>query len=613
MYPKNYLLFFLLLFFSGALLAQQEVIRLTAPKSTLLLAEDEARGSSRFAAPIILDHLPAFPPQAAKAEVSYQWSKTYTVDGAYGLGFLIDQIDLPEGGSLTISNAAGSRGPFTEADASNEHRFHTGFLPGDSITISYRGLLPAAPAFRVQRIDHVYRPDLYQPRIRKDFRDANECQVNTNCPSGAGWDDEQSGAARIRVVVQEGVGWCSGNLINNTAQDGRPLVLTGFHCVDGFTPLFDMWRLDFGYFAADCATPATEPTPAATYIGVRAVAGRRESDFLLLEITDATFLATEHFFAGWDRSDGDVSGVVTHFHHPQGDIQKIGQSGPNGMDVLDDFITWNSDVVTPRRHHYVMDYALGDFQTGSSGSAFFDANHRIRGQLNGGNANCPGTSEAFIGRLFQSWDQGEEVQERLRESLDPLAAGVETLDGATLGTKKFVSGFVVDGAEEPVADVKLTFQWVAGATSETTTNASGFYRVERPALTTGFFVAGDYRSDGPLDAGVDVGDVIAIRRHVLGLDTLSTEQLLAADVNGSGGLRVSDATRITRVILNVQDWGNRPNWVVLPINFPLDPLPVSVGEPVGVAINNFVDQDLVLNFFVLKTGDANQSVERDSE
>ncbi|MTB49897.1 dockerin type I repeat-containing protein [Lewinella sp. W8] len=604
MIPKNYtttILFCLLC--SLGLAAQRAALELPAPKLEALRAQDQQFGNPRFSAPLPLDLAPAVTPSDYVLEGGqYVWAQTFSLAGTHGLAVFLDRVQLPAGGTLELSNAEGKRGPFRQSDVSREQRLFTGFLPGQSVTLTYRGPLPTTVPFHVWRVDHVYRPDIWAPARAKDFGDSDACQVNANCPQGNGWDEVKSGAARINLVVAEGVGFCSGNLINNTAQDGRALVLTGFHCMDGFTPLYDLWTFDFGYTSADCNNPAVEPTPVS-YLGARFLSGLRETDFMLLELDDPDFVATDHYFAGWDRSDGDVSGVITHFHHPMGDIQKIGQSGAAGMDILGNQITWNSGVVTPPNHHFVMDYAVGSFQIGSSGSAYFDGNQRIRGQLNGGNPSCPGTSEAFVGRFHLSWNSGDDPASRLVDWLDPMGQNPTTLDGARLTTRRFVSGRVVqDGLA--VAGATINFEWAPSGSASFTTNSSGFFRGERPPGVSGFTVSGTYNPGPDLKTGVDVGDIITIRRHILGLDTMAAPQLVAADVNNSGTVRVSDITLITRVILNVATWGDRPNWLVIPVGFPIEPPPMDIDAPIGISLNNPAIHEVSIDFFVLKTGDA---------
>jgi hypothetical protein len=606
MHPKNIKTILIALgLMSGALHAQQSLLQLAEPDVVSLVKEDDRSGTTRFSAPLSLDLAPAAEPETYAFENGeWTWSQSFNVPGTRGLALFIDQLNLPAGGRLTLHNEHGNRGPFTQVDASAKNRLFTDFLPGETVTLTYRGPLPETTPFHLWRIDHVYRPDRWKNPFAKDFGDANNCHVNANCTEGDGWDDEKSGTARINLVVAEGVGFCSGNLINNTARDGRPYLLTGFHCMDGFTPIYDLWAVDFDYTGQDCNNPAEEPEPTR-YVGVEYRAGLQATDFMLLEITDADFTAEDHYFAGWDRSAGDVSGLITHFHHPMGDVQKIGISDAQGMPILNNQITWNSGVVTPPRHHFTMDYGTGTFEVGSSGSCYFDENRRVRGTLNGGNSSCPGTSEAFVGRFHLSWDTGTADSTRLQDWLDPVGDNPMTLDGENLLTKRFAKG-TVSLAGEPVAGVDITYAWQGGSVTFTT-DENGNYYGERPSEVSAFAISGSYQEDGPLATGVDVGDIITIRRDILGLDTLTDANRVAADVNNSGTTRVSDITRIVRVILDVDDWRGRPNWLVLPFGFPLSPIPVDPEEPIGIALNDRAVQEVEVNFFLLKTGDANGS------
>lgn len=580
----------------------------SAADRAALRLEDDAAEHTRFSAPLHLDIAPASAPDTyAYENGEWTWSHTFTVPGATGLGLFLDRINLPNGGQVTLANDYGEQGPFTQANASYKQRLFTDFLPGESVTITYRGPLPETEPFHLWRLDHVYRPDRWRDPRDKGFGDSNECHVNANCAAGDGWDDEKSGAARVNLVVTVGVGFCSGSLINNTAMDGRPYFLTGFHCMDGFTPLYDLWAIDFDYTGDGCENPTEEPAPTR-YIGVEERAGLQATDFLLLEITDTSFVAEDHFFAGWDRSPGDVSGPIIHFHHPFGDVQKVGVSGPEGMRVLTNQITWNSNVVTPPSHHFVLNYAVGDFQQGSSGSVYFDQDHRIRGTLNGGNATCPGPSEAFVGRFHLSWDAGTADSARLQPWLDPLGTNPMTLDGANLITQRFVAGRVtLEG--EPVEGATIIYEWPPMGRMEYVTDADGYYRGVRPQNVTAFEISGTYERPEPsLEIGVDVSDLISVRRHLLNIAFMPSQRLVAVDVNSTGTVRVSDITRMTRVILNVADWAGRPNWLVLPVGLPLDPLPAAPYEPIGIALNNRSVHEVNIDFIVLKTGDANGDV-----
>ncbi|MEL6355651.1 MAG: hypothetical protein AAFQ37_01845 [Bacteroidota bacterium] len=585
-------------------------IQLPTPDVAALQKQDAASSGIRFAAPISLDLSSTDGVWVQHNGINGRWELGFSLAGTHGMALFLDQINLPAGGELLLVNENGSLGPFSEKDISSEGRIFTGFLPGNSVKLVYEGPVFAAEevAFHLWRADHIYRPNIYLPhKSLLDFGDSNACQINANCSEGDGWENEKSGAARTIVVVAEGVGICSGNLINNTAEDGRPLFLTGYHCQDGFTPLYDLWRFDFGYRASSCSNPSTEPS-FTSYTGALERAGRQESDFLLLEIADPTFDDANHYFAGWDRSDGAVAGNLIEFHHPMGDIQKVSRDDDGGMSIITGPITWNSEVVTPGNHHFRMTYTAGTFEVGSSGSAVFDDARRIRGQLNGGNPNCPGETEAFIGRLFQSWTGGGEASNRLSDWLDPLDTNLLTLDGATLAGN--TGGRVLRGRAFwltlPLANVRLIFNW-GNQVDTVFTDQSGEYSLPRPEGVTTVNVATQYL-DGVDETGVNVIDIIELRRHILAFDTLSPLALLAGDVNDSGMETTGDIVQISRVILGLQSWGERPNWIVFPSVLQLDPLPSGAFGPFNITFNNPNAGVISLDFLVVKNGDVNFDV-----
>jgi peroxiredoxin len=73
--------------------------------------------------------------------------------------------------------------------------------------------------------------------------------------------------------------------------------------------------------------------------------------------------------------------------------------------------------------------------------------------------------------------------------------------------------------------------------------------------------------------GINVGDLVALRRHILRLDTLKTkEQLRAADVNSDGSINIADAVDLTRYILRLTNqWLTTFSIVMDPAKVLVDP------------------------------------------
>ena len=90
--------------------------------------------------------------------------------------------------------------------------------------------------------------------------------------------------------------------------------------------------------------------------------------------------------------------------------------------ILDNYTSGTLD------HWRVDDWDLGTTEGGSSGSALFDQDGRVIGQLHGGGAACGNNDPDWYGAFHISWD-GNSSSERLRDWLDPSGTGPDAIDG----------------------------------------------------------------------------------------------------------------------------------------------------------------------------------------
>ncbi len=535
--------------------------------------------------------------------------------GAEGLAVLYDDFFLPPGAKLFMYDPGGETilGAYTSRNNKQARRFITGFIPGETAILEYyepkfqRG----KGALSINRIDYATSPDILDNDGTREtgfgFGESDSCQVNVNCPEGAQWQDEKRGVCRVRMVLEEGMGWCSGSLINNANNDGTPYVLTGFHCQDGYTPLYDFWRFDFQYEGEDCENPALEPD-YLSIVGATQRAGRQASDFLLLELSVDVPGFFNTWFNGWNRQSAPPA-TATMIHHPRADVKKI--SIDNNTSVIHpNSINWNNGVITPANFHLRSVLDIGSFQTGSSGSPLFNGNGQIVGQLHGGIEACEQVT-IFSGRFFQSWDAGATPEQRLKEWLDPGATGVMSVAGyqPPLPSSVSISGRVkTSNNNKGIAGV--TVFCFGPDTLSAVTDTTGAYTFS--GLPFGEdFVIGCSKNTG-IQNGVSTLDLVFIKKHILLLDLLDDPfAIIASDANRSNGVSTLDMVDITKVILGIQQgFTNNQSWRFLPseYDFPNPANPFQEPIPNGYAFPNLILDLTDADFYGVKVGDANFSV-----
>ena len=111
-------------------------------------------------------------------------------------------------------------------------------------------------------------------------------------------------------------------------------------------------------------------------------------------------------------------------------------------------------------------------------------------------------------------------------------------------------------------------------------------------------------------AGINVLDVIAMQKHILGIKKLENgHRLIAADVNGSEHVDVQDIVELRKIILGVKNpEANIPSWRFLPNTnktSSTDPWPI-----VDLAFYENLENDTHIEFKAIKIGDVDGSISK---
>jgi hypothetical protein len=377
------------------------------------------------------------------------WILHVKCEQALTVNLTFENTNIPTGNQLFVYNPTKDfiLGAFTQEHI-YDGQLGTELIPGEDAIIEYY-VAPKNYYGHVQlaTVTHGYRTA--NEFIEKAFGSSGSCNMNVNCPDGLPWTPQRNSAV---MLVSGSSGFCSGALINNTQNDGKPYVLTANHCYSNPAT----WVFRFNWQAIDCPNPGASPT-FQSLSGAVLRARRTPSDFCLVEITGGLVSGTvplgyNPYFSGWDNS-GSIPTATVCIHHPSGDIKKIAfdDAAPSisqGMGSSEANSTW---TVEWDRNTTT--------EGGSSGSPLFDQNHRIIGQLWGGGASCQNLSAPdYYGRVANSWaPTGSNSTNQLKFWLDPSNSGAAFIDGFDPNNTTVVA---LDAA---LSAAQLTAQAICGA------------------------------------------------------------------------------------------------------------------------------------------------------
>ena len=455
--------------------------------------ERETRGMPiRFAAPIKVNYTPANAGQWEDLDGdNLVWRMRVSSPGAMSLNFGFTEYRMPAGGRLLVYPAAQTRTSgsdeirvFTSADNESHGQLWTPIVAGDEAIVEV--VVPRASRnalrLRLTQIGHDYagfRRLASGQRNAFDTRGTSgSCNVDVACPEGDAWRDQ------IRAVAAYSTGgsiFCTGSLVNNTANDRKMYFLTANHCgitASNAASLVTYWNYQQSFCrvvgsAANGQNGDGVLTQSLTGAFFRA--GNAPSDFTLVELDDPAPAAYNLYWNGWDRTTGDFTGA-TGIHHPNGGEKRISHSTTATRTTSYGGAQTNPTSPGDGSHIFVRWIpGIGVTEGGSSGSPLYSPQKRVIGQLHGGPSSCSAADNAkadYYGRVSVSWAGGGTASTRLSNWLDPSSSGVTTLDGTGGGT---TTTYSVSGTVATSGGAGISGATVSTGSVSATTNASGAY------------------------------------------------------------------------------------------------------------------------------------------
>lgn len=348
------------------------------------------------------------------------WQLRIRSSGAFSLNLIFDQYKLPENARLFLisENTGEIKGAYTSDNNSEKHLFAVEPIAGDELLVQYEEPVnaPFRGELQIAKVAHDY-----VGIVTKDHRPlgiSGSCNVNVNCDLANGSENVRDGVCRIII---EGTEICTGTMLNNTALDGTPYVLTANHCIKSEIQAQSSIFL-FNYESPYCASIDGDVSHSLS--GSSLKASFDSLDFALVRLNNVPPANYRSYLVGWNRKNVAPSSSIC-IHHPLGDIKKI--SIDNDAAVTSKFnISYH-----PKGFWNVQQWEYGVTEQGSSGSPLFDQNKQLIGTLTGGSSGCPPglPNNDYFEKFALAWDYRKENNKQLKVWLDPLSSNVEKLDG----------------------------------------------------------------------------------------------------------------------------------------------------------------------------------------
>ena len=342
-------------------------------------------------------------------------------EGALGVGLVLSDVRLLPGEKLFIFNHNGLRGTFTSENVPPSGVLPINFLPGEEVVIEWD--VPSKAKKRgtltVETVSHAYK-DIATGSYASGRLSApkDDCYI---CFNNADFRQSKRAIVKIITYLESGTKICTGSLVNNTANDKAPYILTAQHCIR------DQYEADRSVFLFSLAEGDCEEKGDLTEFslqGAKFLAASYNADFALLKLNNPPPSYVLPYFAGWDISDQAWDHVST-IHRPHGGAKSI--SLANDHVSVSNYANDTSRL--PMGFWLVPRWDAGVTESGSSGAPLFNKDMKIIGTLTGGSASCKAPYNDYFERLSLSWDYFPEPEKQLKYWLDPVKSEVKSLSG----------------------------------------------------------------------------------------------------------------------------------------------------------------------------------------
>jgi hypothetical protein len=354
--------------------------------------------------------------------------------GAYSINILFSKFHLSKGAKVFVYNADQTQilGSYTDENNTEHNLLPVQPIGGEELIVELQEPENSVSEIEVGEVNHDF---LGLFRAGTEPRDPSQsCHPNLVCYP----EDAQVGSGVVELIIN-GNTYCTGALVNNTAQDGTPYLLTATHCLNRDYNTSFLANREYDVVAGSIVaffryeSPVCDATirgnTQMTLAGADSVLISEKHDISLLRFLQMPPREYQPYYLGWNVSSAP-SAPFHGIHHPNGGIKKIAVE--NDALTITSFGTSAPYNMEPNSHWNVASWDVASTEKGSSGSPLVDKDKRLVGTLSGGLSECSspkGPDQYASLNKFWNVEGSIDNPNSIKYYLDPVNSGSQQLNG----------------------------------------------------------------------------------------------------------------------------------------------------------------------------------------
>ena len=365
------------------------------------------------------------------------WQVEIISENALSINLAFDKFHIPNGARLFVFNEDRTTilGAFTARNNSSSNVLAVFPVAGEKVIVQYEE--PIKSKFKgellIGKVVHGYLDVLNQKNLFYPRRESQSCNIDVQCDTESGLEKQKRAVCRVFVLNSLG----TATLVNNTKQDATPYLVSAYHVFN------NMDNAQYAIFQFNYESPACtgiEGYDIQTLCGATALAGNRQTDMILLRLSEVPPAYFCPYFAGWDARPIPPQNNYC-IHHPNGDTKKISHD-----EGICDSINFLSGL--ENGHWRVLNWEMGATELGSSGGGLFNIYGKLIGTLSGGKASCDSLDYDAFARFDKMYDYFDDDTSQLKVWLNPTNDPIEQLPGLDPYIAKHINCTTVSNFEQ---------------------------------------------------------------------------------------------------------------------------------------------------------------------